>query len=110
MREFSLTQDLLELVLKNATSRRIKQVNLLIGPFSEEREESIQLYWRDLSKGTLGEGAKLHFQRIKTEMKCLACGGTLNLEDSESLCKYCQNDRSQLLNGEEVKLESIDFV
>jgi Zn finger protein HypA/HybF involved in hydrogenase expression len=83
-------------------------VNLLIGPFSDEREESIRFYWRDLSKGTLGEGARLHFQYVTAEMKCLGCGGALNLEDGESLCKYCQNDRLQLLNGEEVRLESID--
>jgi hydrogenase nickel incorporation protein HypA/HybF len=108
MHEFSLTQNLLDTVLKKANSRRIKHVNLLIGPFSDEREESIRFYWRDLSKGTPGEGARLHFQHITAEMKCLGCGGALSLEDDESLCKYCQNDCLQLLNGEEVKLESID--
>jgi hydrogenase nickel incorporation protein HypA/HybF len=108
MHEFSLTQNLLDTVLKKANSRRIKHVNLLIGPFSEEREESIRFYWRDLSKGTLGEGARLHFRHVTTAMKCLGCGGALSLEDDESLCKYCQNDRLQLLNGEEIKLESID--
>ncbi len=108
MHEFSLTQNLLELALKNANSKRIRHVNLLIGPFSDERQESIRFYWRDLSKGTLGEGAKLHFQHATIEMKCLGCGGTLNLEDDESLCIYCQNDRLQLLKGDEVRLESID--
>lgn len=108
MHEFALTQNLLNIALKNANSKRIKHVNLLIGPFSDEREESIRLYWRDLSKGTLGEGAMLHFQHVDMEMKCLGCGGALNLEDGESLCRYCQNSRLQLLYGEEVKLESID--
>jgi hydrogenase nickel incorporation protein HypA/HybF len=109
MHEFSLTQNLLEIALKNANSRRIVHVNLLIGPFSQEREESIQFYWRDLSKGTLGEGASLHFEHVQAEMKCIACGGTFDLEADESLCKYCQNDRLQLLSGDEVRLESIDL-
>jgi hydrogenase nickel incorporation protein HypA/HybF len=108
MHEFSLTQNLLNTALKNADSKRIKHVNLLIGPFSDEREETIQLYWRDLAKGTLGEGAKLHFQHVDVEMKCLGCGGMLNLEGDGSVCKYCQSDHLQLLNGEEVRLESID--
>lgn len=108
MREFSLTQSLLDTALKSANSRRIVKVNLLIGPFSDEREESIRLYWRDLAKGTLGEGARLHFEHVKTETKCLACGGTFNPDDTESLCKYCQNDRLQLVGDEEVRLESID--
>ncbi len=108
MHEFSLTQNLLDIALKNADSRRIVNVNLLIGPFSDEREESIQFYWRDLAKGTLGEGATLRFQRVKAEMKCLACGGTFSLDDDQSLCVYCQSDRLQLLSGDEVRLASID--
>lgn len=108
MHEFSLTQNLLDIALKNANSRRIVNVHLWIGPFSDEREESIEFYWRDLAKGTLGEGARLHFKRVKAEMKCLACGGTFNLEDGQSLCVYCKSDRLQLLSGDEVRLESID--
>ncbi|RPJ22553.1 MAG: hydrogenase maturation nickel metallochaperone HypA [Chloroflexi bacterium] len=108
MHEFSLTQNLLEIALKNAHSKQIVRVNLLIGPFSDEREESIQFYWRDLAKGTLGEGAQLNFQHVKAEMKCLACGGTFNLEDDQSLCVYCQSDRLRLLSGDDVRLESID--
>ena len=108
MHEFSLTQNLLDIALKNVDSKRIVNVNLSIGPFSDEREESIQFYWRDLAKGTLGEGAKLHFQHVKAEMKCLECGDTFSLEDDQSLCIYCQSNHLQLLSGDEVKLESID--
>ncbi len=108
MHEFSLTQNLLETALKKANFKRIVNVNLLIGSFSEEREESIQFYWRDLAKGTPGEGAKLHFQHVKADMKCLGCGGTFGLEDGELLCTYCQSDHSQPLSGEEVRLESVD--
>jgi len=108
MHEFSLTQNLLDIALKNADSKRIVHVNLLIGPFSDEREESIRFYWRDLARGTLGEGAELHFQRVKAEMKCLECGATFNLEDNGSLCVYCQSNRLQLLSGDEVRLASID--
>jgi hydrogenase nickel incorporation protein HypA/HybF len=108
MHEFSLTQNLLDIALKNADSKRIVHVNLLIGPFSDDREESIRFYWRDLARGTLGEGAELHFQRVKAEMKCLECGATFNLEDNGSLCVYCQSNRLQLLSGDEVRLASID--
>ena len=108
MHEFSLTQNLLDIALKNANSKRIVNVNLLVGPFSDEREESIRFYWRDLAEGTLGEGAQLHFQYVKAEMKCLECGGTFSLENDESICVYCQSDRLQLLSGDEVRLESID--
>jgi len=109
MHEFSLTRNLLDTALKSADSKRIVSVNLLIGSFCDEREESIQSYWRDLAKGTPGEGAQLHFQHVQAELKCLACGGTFLLDGEGSLCIYCQRERLHLLNGEEVKLESIDL-
>ena len=108
MHEFNITQKLLDVALREAKSRRIVNVNLLIGPFSEEREESIQFYWRDLAKGTSGEGAELHFQHVETDMKCFGCGGALGLDDQGSICRYCQNDLLHSLSGEDVKLESIE--
>lgn len=108
MHELSLTQNLLNHALKNANSKRIVNVNLWIGPFSEDREESIKFYWRDLAKGTAGEGAQLHFQHVTVDMKCMSCGGTFSLDDDRSICMYCHGNGSQLLDKDEVKLESID--
>lgn len=108
MHELPRTQNLLEIALQIAQSRRIVNVNLRIGPFSDEREENIRSYWRDLAKGTSGEGAKLHFQRSQPTVRCLACGGAFNIEENETICKYCQMDRRQTAGEEDVKLESID--
>jgi hydrogenase nickel incorporation protein HypA/HybF len=108
MHEFRITQKLLDAALTEAKSRRIVNVNLLIGPFSEEREASIQFYWRDLAKGTSGEAAELHFQHMEADMKCFGCGGALSLDDEGSICRYCQNNLLHLLSGEDVKLESIE--
>lgn len=109
MHELSLTQNLLDQALKNADSKRIVNVNLWIGPFSEDREESIKFYWRDLAKGTPGEGAQLHFQHVTIDMKCIECGGTFSFEDGGSICMYCQSNDSKLLDEDEVKLQSIDL-
>ena len=108
MHEFRITQNLLDIALKKAKFRRIVSANLLIGSFSEQRQESIQFYWRDLAKGTPGEGAKLHFQHVEADLKCFGCGGTLGLDDEGSICKYCQTNSFQFLSGEDVRLESIE--
>ena len=108
MHEFSHTQHLLDTALKSADSRRIVNVNILIGPFSDEREESIRFYWRDLAKGTPAEGAVIHFHHMEASTRCFGCGGTVSL-NNEALCAYCESDRSQLSNGDEVRLESLEF-
>lgn len=108
MHEFRITQKILDLALIEAKSSRIVNVNLLIGPFSGEREESIRFYWRDLAKGTSGEGAKLHFQHVEANLKCFGCGGGLCLEEQGSICRYCQTNVLQWFSREEVKLEGIE--
>lgn len=107
MHELSLTQNLLEAVLANVGRKKIVSVDLLIGPFSEDREESIRFYWRDLAKGTAGEAAQLHFRHMQADMKCLACGGALAAEDEESICLYCHGDHLQLPGTDEVRLEHV---
>jgi hydrogenase nickel incorporation protein HypA/HybF len=109
MHDFPLTQNLLDRALKDSGSRQIVRVNLLIGPFSEEREESIRFYWKDLAKGSFGEGAELHFEHMPFQINCLDCTGTFCLEEDTSLCKFCDSERLQLADGEEVRLESIEL-
>ncbi len=108
MREFNITQNILDAAIDKAKSRRILKVHLLLGSFSDEREESIRFYWRDLAKGTTGDGATLHFEHIATDMRCFGCGGALVFDDGSSICTYCQNDTLNWSSGEDVKLESIE--
>ena len=108
MHEFSITQKLLDVALTKAKSRRIVNVNLLIGSFSQEREESIQFYWSDLAKDTLARDAELHFQRVEAEMKCLECGTIFYPEEETSMCPQCFSHRLKLLSGDDVRLDSID--
>jgi hydrogenase nickel incorporation protein HypA/HybF len=110
MHEFSRTQNLLDLALQKSDSKRIKRVNLLIGPFSDEREDTIRFYWRDLAKGSPGEGAEIRFEHAPIEMKCFDCSGTFSLDEEEgSLCEFCFCRHLQLLDEEDVRLESIEL-
>ncbi len=111
MHEFSRTQNLLDLALKKSDSKRIKRVNLLIGPFSDEREDTIRFYWKDLAKGSPGEGAEIIFEHAPVEMKCFDCSGNFSMDEEEgSLCRFCFGKHLQLLEEEDVRLESIELV
>lgn len=111
MHEFSVTQNILKVALKHAEqakAERILHINLNLGQFSDEREESIQFYWEELSVGTPAQGAALHFKRIPAEMKCQDCGHSFFPVDEASECPACLSHRIRLISGDDVKLESID--
>ena len=110
MHEFNLTQNLLDRALRKSNSKKIVRVHLLIGPFSEEREDAIRFYWKDLAKGSFGEGAELLFDHVKAEMQCFDCTGITYFDEHEgsSMCKYCFSEHVQVLSEENVLLESIE--
>lgn len=108
MHELSLTQNIIKLVLKNAGEKRVVRVNLLMGQFSDEREDSIRFYWEDFAKNTPAQGAELYFARADAEMKCLDCGEVFHPAEELSSCPRCYRHRLQLLSGDDVKLDSID--
>lgn len=59
MHELSLTQNIFNLALQNAGEKRVLRVNILVGQFSDEREESIWFYWSDLAKDTIARDAEI---------------------------------------------------
>jgi len=108
MHELSLTQNILDVALLSAGKKRLVRVNLLIGQFSDEREEAIRFYWDDLAKDTPACTAELTFQWVKAEMKCLDCGTIFYPAEETALCPVCQSYHLKLLSGDDVRLDSID--
>jgi hydrogenase nickel incorporation protein HypA/HybF len=112
MHEYSLTQTILQTALQHAQqagTTKITRINLIIGEYSDEREESIRFYWDELAKGTPAQDAKLQFERVLAELKCLDCGNVFHPADDESLCPACSSRRLHLLSGDDVRLESIEI-
>lgn len=81
MHEMSLTQSMLNLALKSAGGQRITDLYLEVGQMSVVVPESVEVFFDYLSRGTLAEGARLHFEIKPVEMTCLDCGEPQNLSE-----------------------------
>jgi len=108
MHELSVTQGILDIALKNAGSRKIKQVNLLIGQFASIVDDSVQFYWEIISKDTLAEGSLLHFERVPGELVCQNCGWTFRPTGETFDCSNCASPLVKISKGEEFQVDSID--
>lgn len=73
MHEMVVTQGLLNLALEHADGRPITDVYLQVGRMAPVVPESVELFFNYLSKGTLAESAKLHFDISPIEMTCQDC-------------------------------------
>ncbi len=111
MHELPITQNILRIANEHAAASgatRVTDLNLVIGQLSSIVDDSIQFYWDIISKGTLCEGAILHFERIPARMRCQTCGTEYGLEGELRACPQCQGARVQVIQGEEFRLESIE--
>jgi hydrogenase nickel incorporation protein HypA/HybF len=110
MHELPITQNILEIALRHAgDAKRITCINLVIGDLSAVIGESVQFYWDIISKGTIAEGATLHFERIRACFHCKDCGHEYRPDGRKFECPQCGSDQVNLIAGQEFRLESIEI-
>lgn len=111
MHELSITQSILEIALRHAQkagAKRITRLNLVIGELSSIVGDSVQFYWDIIGKGTIAEGAALHFERVPATLRCLDCSHTFPLDGREYACPACGSERIAVAGGDDFRLESIE--
>jgi len=111
MHELFATQAILDKALAKAAeghAARITDLHLVVGDLSSYVDDSIQFYWDEISKGTIAEGARLHFRRVEAQLQCMACFTPYHLRDDEIRCPNCGSSGAKILAGEEFYMESLD--
>jgi hydrogenase nickel incorporation protein HypA/HybF len=112
MHELSVTENILEVVLRHAQeadARQVVNIHLVIGQLASIVDDSVQFYWDMIAKDTIAEQACLHFRRIPAEFECLDCGHRFRLGDGDWLCPHCGSAQLTIIAGEEFFIESIDI-
>ena len=112
MHELAITQNILDIALRHADEAHatsITNIYMVIGQLSSIIDDSVQFYWDFVSKGTIAEGAQLHFRRIPAEMLCKQCGNRFKLDGNDLACPKCGGVMITVVAGEEFSLEAIDI-
>lgn len=111
MHEFSITQDMINVVIEQAEKRgakKVKRVSLALGELSSVTEESVSFYFEALSKGTIAEGAELVFRTIPAAYRCHQCQEQFSGEEDRLTCPRCGGSQVSLVGGNDVLVESIE--
>ena len=108
MHELSITESILEIALRHAAGRRLASVHLVIGELSSYVDESIELFWQELSTGTAAEGAVLQFAREPGELLCLDCHQRFPVRSRDFICPHCQSASALPAGGKDCYVDSIE--
>jgi len=112
MHELAVTENILEIALKHGQKAKAVSVDdifLVIGQLSSIVDDSIQFYWDIISKDTLCNQARLHFNRIPAKLFCLDCLSEYDISTELTPCPLCNSINIKIVAGEEFFLESIDI-
>lgn len=112
MHELAVTESILQIAEKHALQAnaiKVTDIHLVIGNFSSIVDDSVVFYWEMISKGTVCESAKIHFNRLPAIMLCLACNQTFEIPGELIPCPSCGSYQLNIQSGEEFFLESIEI-
>lgn len=109
MHELSVTKSILRIVDEAAAGNRVVLVRLRVGDLASIVDDSLEFYFKILSRGTLAEGARLELKRVRARASCGVCQNSfevrLPLPDS---CARCRSTDLTISGGTEFLVESIE--
>ncbi len=112
MHEYPITEQIIKIASRKCAEEggsRVTKVSLVVGDYSGFVGESIDMYFGIISEGTLCEGAKCEFRRVKPMLKCPACGELFEKPHMSFACPKCGADGGPTDIGKEFYIESIEI-
>lgn len=111
MHEYAVTQSMLKIAIdeaKRVEASKILEIRLVIGDLSTIVDDSVQMYFDIMSEGTLAQGAKLVFKRVKAEFRCKNCGEVFVKPPKGFDCPKCGGLGTPTDKGKEFYIESLE--
>jgi hydrogenase nickel incorporation protein HypA/HybF len=112
MHEYHIVEAIVKQILekaKNSNAKKITSVTLILGELSGLQEESIRVYFDNLAKENILEGAKLIIKPAKSKLKCQDCGTIFEHERSNFNCPKCSGQGILTNSAKEFYIDNIEI-
>jgi hydrogenase nickel incorporation protein HypA/HybF len=106
--ELSVSEAVLDTVLRHAGGRRVTRVDLKVGALRQVVPESLEFYFGIVTRDTLCEGALLAQELEPARVRCPDCGAERELDLPLFLCEVCGSG-CEVVAGDELMVESIEL-
>jgi hydrogenase nickel incorporation protein HypA/HybF len=112
MHEFSVCQSLIrklaQISHENGDAAALC-LNVTIGPLSGVEPQLLQQAFPHARIGTVAEQCELNIERVPIRVHCSECQLESAAEMNSLLCGQCGSNNTQLVSGDELLLESVEF-
>jgi hydrogenase nickel incorporation protein HypA/HybF len=100
--------EVIEQTISQYEIRRVLQVKLKVGELTNAEPEALQMVFEAFCKNTICEGAELIVERVPVRGRCRNCQHEFAVKTMFFLCPKCQNTSIEVIQGEELLLESVE--
>ncbi len=107
----SLMSGVFEAIDNTLTHYSVKKVTLVklkVGRLTNAEPEALQMAFSAFAQGTLCEGAELKVEMIPVKGKCRSCQEEFQIENLAFACPVCEHLGIDIIQGEELLLESLE--
>ncbi len=111
MHEMSLVQSILEIVEQEMAKHQVEKlrtIHLAVGRMSAVVPEQLTLCFEILTSNTPLAGTALAIQWVPLIYHCQDCFQDFPSEDFVSVCRFCGSDRLEIIQGRDLRIESIE--
>lgn len=106
-----VTQGILDAAFSAAAeagAKRITRIAVTIGELSEIQDFALTFAFESLTPGTMAEGAELAITELSPRSHCNECDKDYDHDRFQMLCPECGSFDVRLLQGRELRIDSID--
>ncbi len=108
MHELALARAILATAIDRAEGRRLCSVEVTVGALRQVVPSSLAFNFEVLACAADCEGATLE-QRLEPALLRCACGAEWELEEMSFVCPRCGGGQTEVIAGEELRIESIEI-
>lgn len=111
MHELWLCKNILEIVIQHAANtkcRSIKTIYLEIGNLAAIEKSALEFSFKVVTQGTVAENAELKFIEVTGKSWCDSCQKEVIITEYYESCQYCGSPLSIIIQGEELRVKSME--
>jgi hydrogenase nickel incorporation protein HypA/HybF len=109
LHELAIAESVVQIADRHADGRRVTKVYLKVGHLRQVVPSALAFSFELVAQGTPIEGAQLEMEEVPATGSCQGCGEKCRLESFPLQCKVCGGFDLDLLEGEELYVESLEL-
>lgn len=109
MHELGLCTSIVDAIEQRAGERSVQRVRVRVGRLHHVHPEAFDQSFAVAAQGTVAEDAAAELVLLPVRARCGTCTGTWEADEIPMACPHCGGVDVELVGGDELVLESIEY-